>query len=198
MKTAVLFGGTFNPVHMGHEHLLRQVAQSIEPDKIFVIPSKIPPHKQAEALASEQDRLNMCRLAFSDIPNTEFSDYEFTRTGKSYSVYTVQHFAELYPEYKLYFVMGSDMLLSFHEWFMYEKILEMCGIVCISRADEDTSKLEKYADTLRNRADIIVLKAEPFEISSTEIRSRLKKHLDCSCYLNKNVVQYIVEKNLYS
>ncbi len=195
--TTAIFGGTFNPVHLGHEHLLKQVLEKVKVDRAIVMPSKIPPHKQAENLASEEDRLEMCRLAFSKLDRVCISDYEFTRKGKSYSLYTVKHFRQLYPDDRLYFIMGSDMLLSFCEWYHYEEILSMCGIICLSRCDDDTDKLEKYAEKLREKADVIILNVEPLEISSTEIRERLKKHLDCSCYLNENVVQYIKENNLY-
>lgn len=197
MAVIAIFGGTFNPVHLGHEHLLREVLNAVNIDRVIVMPSKIPPHKQAENLASEDDRLQMCRLAFSEYKQVEVSDYEFSRKGKSYSVYTVQHFKELYPDDQLYFIMGSDMLLSFHEWYRYQEILDMCGIICISRADEDSGKLKSYAVNLKSRYETIVLNVKPFEISSTEIRNRLKKHEDCSCYLNGNVVQYILDKNLY-
>ncbi|MGN0622657.1 MAG: nicotinate (nicotinamide) nucleotide adenylyltransferase [Oscillospiraceae bacterium] len=197
MAVTAVFGGTFNPVHLGHERLLREVLKAVSIDRVIVMPSKIPPHKQAESLASESDRLEMCRLAFSGMDNVSVSDYEFKRQGKSYSVYTVRHLKEIFPDDKLYFIMGSDMLLSFHEWYQYEEILSMCGIICLSRCDKDTGELEAYAETLRDKADVIILNVEPFEISSTEIRRRLKNHEDCSCYLNKNVVQYISDKNLY-
>lgn len=197
MAVTAVFGGTFNPVHLGHERLLKEVLKAVSIDRVIVMPSKIPPHKQAVELVGENDRLEMCRLAFQGIDNVSVSDYEFKRQGKSYSVYTIRHLKELYPDDKLYFIMGSDMLLSFHKWYRYQDIMSMCGIICLSRCDNDTGKLESCADALRDKTDVIILNVEPFEISSTEIRSRLKNHEDCSCYLNKNVVQYISEKNLY-
>ena len=81
MKIGV-FGGTFNPVHLGHLNCLKSVAEQAGLDKMIVMPDRIPPHKQAEDLASSEDRLNMCRLAFADIPCVEISDWELKTTGK--------------------------------------------------------------------------------------------------------------------
>ncbi len=197
MKSIAIFGGTFNPVHLGHEHLLKAVLGEDLVDKVIVMPSKIPPHKEANDLASELDRFNMCKIAFSNYRQVSVSDYEFSRSNKSFSVYTIKYLKEKYPEDKLYFIMGSDMLLSFHRWYKYQEILKMCGIICLSRCDDDGNKLENYADSLRDKNEVHIVNVEPFEVSSTLIREKLKKYEDCSCYLNKNVVQYIEENNLY-
>ena len=194
-----VFGGTFNPVHNGHINLLKTVMNSIEFDKVYVLPDRIPPHKQALDLLSGEDRLNMCRLAFDDIKKVEVSDWELKQIGKSYSVLTLRHLKGLFPNDRLYFIMGSDMLLSFHTWYQYEEILSLAAIVCISREDFVTdSQLENYADGLREKGgEIFVVKAKPFVVSSSEIRDKLKNHIDCSCYLDKNVVKYIEENKLY-
>lgn len=199
MKNIAIFGGTFNPVHLGHRKLLESVLKAVDFEKIIVLPDRVPPHKQAVDLVSGMDRLNMCRLAFSDIPKVEISDWELNRQGKSYSVVTLRHFHELYPDNKLFWVMGSDMLLSFHEWFCYEEILSLASIICISRKSDDTGKrLSDYALKLTEKSgEVIILDVEPFEISSSGIRQRLKSGEDCSCYLDKNVVQYISENKLY-
>lgn len=91
------------------------------------------------------------------------------------------------------------MLLSFEKWYRYDEILSLAGLICISRCDEDTAELETAAEKLRNQnnGEVIIVDAKPFEISSSQIREMLKKNIDCSCYLHKNVVQYIMENNLY-
>ena len=129
MKIGV-FGGTFNPVHLGHLNCLKSVAEQAGLDKMIVMPDRIPPHKQAEDLASSEDRLNMCRLAFADIPCVEISDWELKQEGKSYSVITLRHLKEIYPHDKLFFIMGSDMLLSFEEWYQYKEILSLSALIC--------------------------------------------------------------------
>lgn len=193
-----IFGGTFNPVHKGHVSALKKILSAVSLDRVLVLPDRIPPHKSAERLVSGSDRLEMCRIAFSGIENTEISDWELKNEGKSYSVITLRHFHEVFPEDKLYFIMGSDMLASFESWYRYEEILTLCSLICVSRSQEDTDKLEGYADKLRAKGgEVIIVPVEPFEISSSQIRDMLKKNLDCTCYLDENVVQYIMAKNLY-
>ncbi|MGN0601319.1 MAG: nicotinate (nicotinamide) nucleotide adenylyltransferase [Oscillospiraceae bacterium] len=194
-----IFGGTFNPVHKGHVRLLESVGEAVDFKKVIVLPDRIPPHKQADNLASGKDRYNMCRLAFEKVKNAEVSDWELKQSGKSYSVYTLRHFHELFPDDKLFFIMGSDMLLSFESWYCYEEILSLATLICISRENKVTAdKLNNYARNLvKKGGEVIVLKREPFEISSSQIREKLKNHEDCSCYLDKNVVQYISDNKLY-
>lgn len=91
------------------------------------------------------------------------------------------------------------MLLSFHEWYCYKEILELASIICISRESKDTSDiLTDYARKLtENMGEVIIIEEKPFEVSSSQIRAKLKNHEDCSCYLNENVVQYIEANKLY-
>lgn len=199
MGNVGIFGGTFNPVHKGHYNLLKTVMNSIDFDKVIILPDRIPPHKKSVDLVSGDDRYNMCQLAFSDISNAEVCDWELNQTGKSYSVLTLRYLKSIYPNDKLFFIMGSDMLLCFHKWYCYEEILKLASLVCISREDDCTKQdLEKYAASLRLKGgEILVVKAKPFVISSSEIREMVKNHLDCSCYLDENVVKYIRENKLY-
>ena len=107
------FGGTFNPVHNGHVRLLENAKEYFDFDKIIVIPTNIPPHKEVVFSVSDNDRLNMCKLAFDGI--AEVSDYEIVENTVSYTINTMYHFKEIYPNDEFYFLMGSDML------FMFEK-----------------------------------------------------------------------------
>jgi nicotinate-nucleotide adenylyltransferase len=199
MKSIAIFGGTFNPVHKGHTRLLKLVTESVKLDRIFVMPSKIPPHKAALELADETDRLEMCRLAFEDFANVTVSDYEFTREGKSYSYYTVKHFCESFPGSRIYFIMGSDMLLSFETWYRADELIKMCTPICISRSKEDTAAAREHAEKLSVDGEAVFLEAEPFEVSSTQIRQMFaqKNFTNLYCYLDENVVKYIMNKNLY-
>ncbi len=198
MRIAI-FGGTFNPPHLGHENCIKSVQSALELDKLIVMPDKLPPHKQAENLATESDRLNMCRLAFES-ESCECSDWELKGEGRSYTVITLRHFREIYPSDKLYFIMGSDMLLSFDKWYCYEEILRLSALVCVSRSDEDTERIKPCAERLKSiGGDIEIAHTEPLDISSTQIRTLVaqRKFTKLSCYLNENVVKYIVENKLY-
>ena len=206
MKNIAVFGGTFNPFHKGHKNLISQASKALKFDEIIIIPSKIPPHKKAECLADKNDRIRMIELSLEnnsiDCDNIIISDIELNRKGKSYSVETLKSLKEIYPdaEYKLHFVMGSDMLLYFKKWYEYRKLLGLCTLVCLSRCDEDTGKLKACADELEALGgEVIIVPIKPFEISSTDIRKafKLKDYEKLTCYLDKKVVEYILEKNLY-
>lgn len=197
MGKILLFGGTFNPVHNGHTRAAYVIDKQFDFDKVIIMPSKIPPHKTAKDLASEQDRINMCRLAFSFMEKAEISDFEISRKAVSYSYYTVKHLRETYPDDKLYMAVGSDMLLSFDRWFRFGDILKMCALVCVSREIGDLPELSQKAEYLSHFGEIYLVKDEPFEISSTKIRENIKNNLDNSCYLDEFVVKYIMENKIY-
>ena len=195
-----IYGGTFNPVHKGHYNCLKSVLDAVELDRVIVLPDRIPPHKSADGLISGEDRLEMCRLAFGGLYKVEVSDWELKQTGKSYSVITLRHFHKLYPEDKLYFIMGSDMLLSFEKWYRYEEILQLASLICVSRENAVTKQiLQQHTDELTRNSggEIIIVDTKPFEVSSTQIRKMIENSQIPSCYLDENVVQYISVKNLY-
>lgn len=199
MKTIGLFGGTFDPVHNGHRYILEAALNAIDFEKVIVMPAKIPPHKSVSGCSSEHQRYEMCRIAFENMDKVEVSDYELSRTGKSYSYYTISHIKELYPDHKLCLIIGSDQLLTFDQWFRYKEILSMASLVSISRDDDiSEDRLKEYAASLtHDGGEVITLSVKPFEMSSTEIRNNIKNNIDCSCYLDKNVVKYISDKGLY-
>ncbi len=200
MKRIGIFGGTFNPIHKGHIKCIEEIDKELDFDKILVIPTKIPPHKQAVDLASDNDRLNMCRLATKHISKAEVSDIEIKSEGKSYSVLTIRKLIQIYPEddYRLYFLMGSDMLLCFEKWFEFREILSLCSLVCITRKSDDKLKIKAQAEKLRGfGGDVIIVNTEPLEISSSEIRDRIRKGEDLSCFLDDAVVKYISESGIY-
>ncbi len=200
MKRAI-FGGSFDPVHKGHVKLVESLCEAVMPDEVIVMPTGISPFKKdmKRRPASGEDRLEMCRLAFADMPRVTVSDYEITRPEVSYTVDTVRHFHGLYPNDELYLLIGSDMLLTFDKWRKFEEILADCTLCAASRENgsRDMESLRKKAEELRRYGNVVLIKAEPFEVSSTEIREKIMKNSDISCYVPKNVVKYILENNLY-
>ncbi|MCI9410179.1 MAG: nicotinate (nicotinamide) nucleotide adenylyltransferase [Oscillospiraceae bacterium] len=200
MRRAI-FGGSFDPVHKGHVSLVSELKKALELDKIIVMPTGISPFKKdmERRPASGADRLEMCRLAFADMPFATVSDYEVSRVGVSYTFDTVRHFRSLYPNDKLFWLVGGDMLKSFDRWKNWQEILSMCTLAAVSRqkCGSDRDELEKKAAELRKYGEVLFAETKPLEISSTEIRKKIIKNSDISCYVPQNVVKYILECELY-
>ncbi len=191
-----IFGGTFNPPHNGHKKLAREFAGRLSLDLLMIIPDYIPPHKSADSLAGEQDRLNMCRLCFDDEIMT-VSDMEIARGGRSYTVNTLEQLKAEHPDDELYFLMGSDMLLSFHTWREPERILDYAAVVAAARLDGETESLRKYVDDyFPHRKDrLVIMEFTPCEISSTQIRNG---EVPYESALPEKVAAYINERGLYT
>ena len=197
MRTGI-YGGSFNPVHNGHIHLAEAAMKDFGLDRIFLVPSKISPHRSSAEYASGEDRLAMLELASEGRKGIEVSDYEIKSDRVSYTIYTVEHFRSLFPEDELYLLVGSDMLLCFEKWFRFEDILSQVTLCAVSRNSGDLDELRAAASRLSQYGCIRISEAPPVEISSSEIRKNIEKNTDCTCYLHKNVVQYIRSKGLYS
>lgn len=201
MRKIGLFGGTFNPPHKAHKYLAENIIEAAKLDKVIIMPAARPPHKNAKMLAESKDRLQMCRLTFfEDI--FVVSDLEIKRGGKSYTVDTVKELKKLYPDDRLFLIIGSDMLLSFHRWYRYEEILSACTLCVLSRSgDEDAEKLKSYAEeTLHlksEKGEILILPCAPLELSSTFIREKIQSGKDATQYLEENTCRYIEERGLY-
>ncbi len=192
-----LFGGTFNPIHSGHIHLAEESFKALKLDRMFLIPSNIPPHKQAENLCSGEQRAEMVRLALKGMEGFEVSDFEIKSEGKSYSYYTVKHFREQYPDDELFLIVGSDMFLSFDTWFKFEEILKEVTLAVVSREYNDRKMLEEKALELEKFGRTKIIDTNALPISSTEVRRRIQSGENYSCYLSENVVQYIRLNGLY-
>lgn len=191
-----IFGGTFNPPHQGHKKLALEFMSRLSLDLLMIIPTYTPPHKEAHDLASGEDRLNMCRLCFNE-DFFEISDLELQRKGKSYTVNTLEQIKARYPGDELFFIMGSDMLLSFHSWREPEKILDFATICAAARETGLTEVLLRYVDeNYSHRSDrFIVLDFAPIEVSSTQIRDSLYDSDDE--LISPEVEQYIKKRGLY-
>ncbi|MBQ6873197.1 MAG: nicotinate (nicotinamide) nucleotide adenylyltransferase [Clostridia bacterium] len=195
-----IFGGTFNPPHLAHLNIAEDFSRRLSFDKLIIIPTYQPPHKQAQSLADGEDRLEMCRLLF-DAENTEISDMEIRRQGKSYTYDTLCQLEEKYPEAELYLIIGSDMLLSFHKWYRYEDILRKCTLCVLTRENDiDNAHMKAYAIEALGlgEGDIVFSSLEPTVLSSTRIREMVARGEDVSSLTGEKVWAYIKEKRLYN
>lgn len=193
-----IYGGSFNPVHMGHINLAESAVREFGLDMVCFVPSRISPHRSSNEYASAEDRLEMLRLATSGKPFFCVSDYELKNDRISYSIYTVEHFRKKFPADRLFLLLGSDMLLSFDKWYCFEKILSQVTLIVVSRNNGDMDSLKRKAAELSVYGEILISNALPEVVSSTEIRKNFRENSDFTCYLDENVVQYIRLKGLYS
>lgn len=179
----VIYGGSFNPPHMGHVEAAATVMDELKPDKLLIIPASIPPHKElAEKSPPPEERLLLTKLAFSDIPGAEVSDIEILREGKSYSADTVTELKQIYPDAELIFAMGTDMLLSFEEWYRFRFLLRNMTLAVFARNDGEESDIYDFAEYLKKEygAKVLILRHEPRAMSSTDIRDLLPRRMGAS------------------
>lgn len=198
MKTGV-FGGTFNPVHKGHIMLAEYCMDSVGLDRIIMIPTAVPPHKISNNLASENDRLNMCKLACRGKENFFVSDIEIKRQGKSYTYETLTQLKEIYPDDHLYTIMGADMFLTLDRWKNPKIIFEKSSIITIPRDEENKHELENFYNKVLKAmgASSVILPNPVMSVSSTFIRENLDNFNLISDMLDKGVYDYIIKNNLY-
>lgn len=194
MERFGIYGGTFNPIHNGHLHLIRAACAQLSFDRLLVVPANIPPHKAATDLASNRDRLEMARLATAGMPGVWVSDIELRARGKSYTVLTLERLRALFPECRFTLLMGADMLESFDRWHRWQDILKLADIAAFARNEGEEALLERKA-ALIGRARVV--RVEPLPLSSTLVREKVRRGEDISDLVPEPVAAYIYEKGLY-
>jgi nicotinate-nucleotide adenylyltransferase len=195
-----LFGGTFDPVHVGHLVAARLAKEALQLDRFIFIPSGVPPHKLGKAITDGRIRLQMLLQAVGSEPDFQVSDWEFSKEGPSYTVDTLEYFATQYPNDELYFVMGADMLCDLPNWSNPSRILDLAQIIGMARPGfglEECRLLLRQAlpstDSRIHYVDIPEL-----EISSTWLRDRLRKRLSVDYLIPEKVIRFIEETGLYA
>lgn len=183
-----VFGGTFNPPHLGHLRLARAFAGRFSLSRVLVIPTFVPPHKQSPNLADAETRVQMCRLLFGEAP-FEVSTMEIDRGGKSYTVETLETLQRQYPDEALYLLIGSDMLESFDTWYRAADIRRLCTVCAAVR---------EKGKTLDANGAVLLEDYEPIEISSTDVRERVRLGQDVTDVVGEAVASCIAQKGLYA
>ena len=175
-----VYGGSFNPPHLGHREAVITALEALKPDMLLIMPDHEPPHKEMEeGSPTPEQRLELCRLTFGDLEHVEISSLELERNGKSYTYDTVLELEERFPDARLTLIVGTDMILTFEEWYHFEYLLAHCRLAAMVRDLEDEEKLRAAAEHLRSTydAEIILLDHAPLPMSSTELRRMLRIRL---------------------
>ncbi len=190
-----LFGGTFDPPHVGHLLIAQTICEAEEFEKIFFIPANYPPHKKTKEITQVDHRVNMLSSAIADNPHFELNDLEIKRGGISYSIDTIRTIkSELnLKKEEIYFLIGSDTLLDFHNWKEPKSILQECTVIVAIRPGFKPSIIPNWILHHIQFANI-----PRFEISSTQIRKRWVEDKTIRYMVTQPVWEYINEHNLYS
>lgn len=201
MRTGI-YGGTFNPIHLAHVHLVRAFIERLSLDRVLLIPTGQPPHKAAQALAGNTERLAMCRLAAEEITEcpVEVSDIEMRRGGKSYTADTLTQLRAQYPADDFYLLMGEDMFLTVERWYRPEEIFRLATICAAPRDYGSFRRLIRHGEAVRGMypAFGFILQNIPYlPVSSTEVRARLRSGGPLQDLLPQRVADYIEARGLY-
>ncbi len=200
MKTGI-YGGTFNPIHTGHVRLLADFIGRLGLERVLLIPTGTPPHKQAHSLASAQQRLDMCRLAVGGITAApvELCEIELHRPGKSFTADTLEELRRLYPQDEFFLLMGEDMFLTVDKWYRPEAIMAQAVLCCTPRSRDGLEKLkQKKAQLERDFSARCRVEDIPyFPASSTQVRELAQAGQPLDGLVPEAVARYISENNLY-
>ncbi len=185
-----LFGGTFDPIHIGHLIVAEWVQDALDLQTVYFIPNHIHPFGKRSDITSAEKRLRMLKIAIAPFKGFRLSDYEIRKGGVSYSIETIEYFRQKHPGTQLYYFIGADNLPEFHRWHRYEEILQNAQLVVYDRKE---GHLPPHLPSER----ILFLKTPLIEISSTLIRERIEQGHAVQSLLPSGVWQYIQKSGLY-
>lgn len=194
-----IMGGTFNPVHNGHLLLAETAREALSLDRILFMPSGNSYMKESSQILTGDTRAQMVRLALVGNPYFIFSDLELTRKGPTYTCDTLASLKVENPQTQYYFILGEDNLLTLKYWKNPAFIFKNCVIAGAIRASEDGSRISEAANLLKReyQADIRILPERRIDISSSEIRKRLKSEQSIRYMVPERVFDYIMKNRLY-
>ncbi len=210
-----LFGGTFNPIHLGHLRAAVEVREAFNLDRLLLIPSANPPHKNTKDIAEAADRFEMVRLAVDEVPFLEASDVELTRTGLSYTIETLAYFHDHFgPQGVIHFVVGLDAFSEITTWKSYKQLFATAHFIVMARPGSKLKDLEGFIhtyisteyrhDSLSNRyshpewCSIVCLNITHLDISSTKVRQWIGQDRSVRFLIPDAVEGFIRRKELYA
>lgn len=196
-----ILGGTFNPPHLGHLALARCALDQLGLQRVLLVPSCVPPHKQAEADPGPEHRLRMCELAVAGVAGLDVCPLEIRRGGPSYTVDTLLALHALHPEATLTLILGSDIARTLPSWHRPDELLTLAGIAVAPRDDEDADSREggkgAGAASPKLPEGTVSLELPEVPISSSLVRARVAAGESLDRLLPPAVAAYIAEHALY-
>ncbi len=195
-----VFGGSFDPVHMGHLTIAQDAVEQLELNRLIFVPAAVPPHKQGKTLVEGRHRFEMLQLATEANLSFEVSDMELQRGGISYTFDTMNQIQFEHPGAELFFIVGLDSLVELHLWKNIEQLLELCTVVPFARGGEDPARIAEQIQLSNGWKTKLLgrlIRIHEIEISASEVRMRLAEGLSIRYLVPPEVEMYIAEHHLY-
>ena len=205
IKRLGIFGGAFDPVHKGHTQSLKFINDLKIVDEVYVIPNFASPHDK-DIRSSGSHRLKMLEMAFNEFENIKINEFELNNKKKSYSYETLNSFKQLFPDRHFSLIIGLDSLHNFTTWKNWEEILSLCSLLVLGRTINKNKKLDKALesritldidDFFSEHGKIFRLGNDFINVSSSEIRKKIKNDETLEGLLDQNVQEYIQNMSLY-
>lgn len=187
-----IYGGTFNPPHIGHLITAESVKETVRFDRILFIPSYITPHKNEGEEHLSHHRFEMIKLAVKNNPSFQVSDIEISKNEISYTITTLEYLLSKYPDSKFSIIIGMDNYITFHLWKEPKRILQLASLIVMNRPQYPRKVNELIGTTNTTFVDV-----PNIGISSSEIRQKVKEGKSIKYLVPDSVEQYIIEHQLY-
>lgn len=192
-----LFGGTFDPIHIGHMILMENVINNLDLDKIYVLPNSNPPHKLENKKTALNLRLKMVNETIKDNSKLEINDYDYRDNEIHYTFNTINYFKKSYPNDEFFFIMGEDSFLDIEKWKNYKEILKENLIIFKRYSNKNFSLISKINQVRKYNKNIYLIDNIALDISSTLIRNLVKENKSIRYLVNDEVINIIKEEKLY-
>ncbi len=200
MRKVGIMGGTFDPIHIGHLILGENAYQQLGLDSVIFMPSGNPPHKRdRRGRATDEQRMDMVKLAIASNKHFRFSDLEMNEEGYSYTFRTLEKLNAEHPDTRYYFIIGADSLFDFKGWMKPERICAACTLVVATRNHTSNEKLDEAILDVRKtfNADIVKLDTENIDVSSRQLRDWIVSGHTVKYYAPDEVINYIETYHVY-
>lgn len=215
-KKVGLFGGTFDPVHIGHLRAAEEIRESFGLEKVFFIPSALPPHKQSSHVTPPEHRLEMLRLAVDSNAHFDISDYETKTQSTSYTIETLRYMTEAHPDRNYYFIVGHELFTEIETWKNYRELFTLSNFIVMTRPGFSNNESDELPLALKtdfsyanreenvriyinnNNKTIAFTHIRGFEISSTEVRHLVEAGKSIKYLVPEQVEDYIASNELYT
>lgn len=199
MKRYGIIGGTFDPIHNAHLYIAYEAKEQLGLEEVIFMPAGKQPLKTEKKVTPANLRYEMVKEAIKPFKEFSISDYEIKKEGLSYTYKTLEHFKKNNSDAELFFITGADCLINIDKWKEVSKIFNICTFVVFARGGIDTESLEMHKKRVEEKygGKIVVLKFKELEISSTDIRERVKSGKKVDFFIPERVNKLIEENNLY-